>query len=92
MEVYARTNCWQRVKSSHKYTGKDDDHFRTSLCRKCHTAYLGREDKTVAQLRYMADSKYDARSFQRNMSNTMVVHKVVEAYRNLREERGLLGH
>ena len=61
-----------------------------SVCRKCHTAYLGREDVTVSQFRYMRDSKYDVRSHIRKMSSLMFVHKIVEAQRNLLTGRGLL--
>ena len=56
----------------------------TGLCRNCYTAYLGRENMTVARLRCMRDSKYDARSHGKKMSNTMFAHKVVVAYRNIR--------
>ena len=44
----------------------------------------------VAQFVYLRESKYDARSRLRKMSNTMFVHKVVEACRNLQHERELM--
>ena len=50
-----------------------------SLRPKCFTAYFGREDETVAQFR--TASKAQMRIFEK-MTNTMFVHKCVEASHN----------
>ena len=62
----------------------------TSLCRKCCTVYLGRKDISVAPFRYMIHSQYEAISYNEKMSNTLFVHNVVEAYRNLQKSIGML--
>ena len=62
----------------------------TSFCRKWYTVYLDRKDISVALFRYMIHSQYEATSHNKKMSNTLFVHKVVEAYRNLQKSIGML--
>ena len=73
---------WQSMREKKKVLAKGDvieevhrqkggPMITSSVCRKCHTAYLGREDVTVSQFRYMRDSKYDVRSHIRKMSSMM---------------------
>ena len=54
-----------------------------SACVANSTEYLGRKDTSVAQFRYVRDNQYGATSHIKKMSNTMFVHEIAEAHRNL---------
>ena len=59
-----------------------------SLCRKCCTAYFGREDISISEFGF---SRCDTRTQINMMSITMFAHKLVETYLNTKKkERGLL--
>ena len=60
-----------------------------SVCAETAASPWGKQI-TTSQFRKMADSQHDGRSEIKNMSNSVFEHMTVQAYHEMRQERGLV--